>query len=625
MNKNKTCNRPPHSFFNNKNISQRIQNNINLEQDLQQLNGTGYSKGAEQRMQPGYSNGNGYSKGAEQRMQPGYSNGNGAEQRMQPGYSNGNGYSKGAEQRMQPGYSKGAEQRMQPGYSNGNGYGNGNGAEQRMQPGYSNGNGAEQRMQPSYSNGNGNGAEQRMQPGYSNGNGAEQRMQPSYSNGSLEQLMEQQSLMQDVEQRMQPGYSNGNGAEQRMQPGYSNGNGAEQRMQPGYSNGSLEQLMEQQSLMQDVEQRMQPGYSNGNGAEQRMQPGYSNGNGAEQRMQPGYSNGNGAEQRMQPSYGNGNVSLEQLMEQQSLMQDMNPRLEQRMQMPLPVQGVEDNADMAGLFGNGPRLEQRMQMPSLVQDMASKQVSNYEQPSYARNNNEDSLCMNNVCYNKYNGGSLNPNDRDFSYSEFNFGLSTKLQYDPCYINDDIEQSTQPLLSILDPNRVKNNEQCLSTLGPRSGKNGYGDNIPIQNPGLTPAQELVDIDSIMSNRNVKQSRCKSGNVNPIDVFKFKTFNSKECNSFLNPLETINSVPKQNYREISINRFYDLNINPQVNIYYDGAVNTQLEAKDNFSNPYPYFLTGNSSNEVKGKPVSQYVNVYDNKTNSLLTGTNGQKYKL
>ena len=539
MNKNKTCNRPPHSFFNNKNISQRIQNNINLEQDLQQLNGTGYSKGAEQRMQPGYSNGNG------------------AEQRMQPGYSNGNGYSKGAEQRMQPGYSKGAEQRMQPGYSNGNGYGNGNGAEQRMQPGYSNGNGAEQRMQPSYSNGNGNGAEQRMQPGYSNGNGAEQRMQPSYSNGSLEQLMEQQSLMQDVEQRMQPGYSNGNGAEQRMQPGYSNGNGAEQRMQP--------------------------------------------------------------------SYGNGNVSLEQLMEQQSLMQDMNPRLEQRMQMPLPVQGVEDNADMAGLFGNGPRLEQRMQMPSLVQDMASKQVSNYEQPSYARNNNEDSLCMNNVCYNKYNGGSLNPNDRDFSYSEFNFGLSTKLQYDPCYINDDIEQSTQPLLSILDPNRVKNNEQCLSTLGPRSGKNGYGDNIPIQNPGLTPAQELVDIDSIMSNRNVKQSRCKSGNVNPIDVFKFKTFNSKECNSFLNPLETINSVPKQNYREISINRFYDLNINPQVNIYYDGAVNTQLEAKDNFSNPYPYFLTGNSSNEVKGKPVSQYVNVYDNKTNSLLTGTNGQKYKL
>jgi hypothetical protein len=236
-----------------------------------------------------------------------------------------------------------------------------------------------------------------------------------------------------------------------------------------------------------------------------------------------------------------------------------------------------------------------------------------------------LCMDNVCYNTYDGGSLNPKDRDFSYSGFNFGLSTKLQYDPCFINDDIEQSTQPLMSILDPNRVKNNEQCLSTLGPRAGHNGYGDNIPIQNPGLTPAQELVDIDSIMSNRNVKQSRCKNGNVNPIDVFKFKTYNSKECNNFLNPLGTINSEPKQNYREISINRFYDLNINPQVNIYYDGAVNTQLEAKDNFSNPFPYFLSDNSSNTVKGKPIDQFVNVYDNKTNSLLTGPDGQKYKL
>ena len=508
---------------------------------------------------------------------------------------------------------------------------------------------------------NGIGVGQRMQPSYSNGNGSlEQRMQPSYSNGSLEQ-------------RMQPSY--GNGTEQRMQPSYGNGS-LEQRMQPSYSNGSLEQLMEQQSLMQDVDPRIQPSYSNGNGAEQRMPSLVQDMDPRlEQRMYPSYDIGNGAEQRMQPSYNNENISLEQLMEQQSLMQETNPRLEQRMQM--PVQGVQDNADMAGSFGNGPSLEQRMQMPSLVQDMEPRleqrmqmpsrvqdnadmaglfgngpsleqrmpsrvqdmeprleqrmqmpsrvQVSNYEQPSYTRNNNEDTLCMNNVCYNKYNGGSLNPNDRDFSYSGFNFGLSTKLQYDPCYINDDIEQSTQPLLSILDPNRVKNNEQCLSTLGPRAGHNGYGDNIPIQNPGLTPAQDLVDIDSIMSNRNVKQSRCKSGNVNPIDVLKFKTYNSKECNSFLNPLETINSVPKQNYREMSINRFYDLNINPQVNIYYDGAVNTQLEAKDNFSNPYPYFLTGNSSNAVKGKPVSQFVNVYDNKTNSLLTDSNGQRYKL
>jgi hypothetical protein len=270
------------------------------------------------------------------------------------------------------------------------------------------------------------------------------------------------------------------------------------------------------------------------------------------------------------------------------------------------------------------------LPSYVKDLKQPYYGkDSKQPSHVKDSRykdiDNSLCMNNVCYDKCNDDLLDSNKREFSYSGFNFGRSTKLQYDPCFINDDIEQSTQPLLSILDPNRVKNNEQCLSTLGPRSGHNGYGDNIPIENPGLTPAQELVDIDSIMSNRNVKQSRCKNGNVNPIDVFKFKTYNSKECNSFLNPLETINSTPKQNYREMSINRFYDLNINPQVNIYYDGAVNTQLEAKDNFANPYPYFLSGNSSNAVSRQPVSEFVNVYDNKTNSLLTGPNGERYKL
>jgi hypothetical protein len=261
----------------------------------------------------------------------------------------------------------------------------------------------------------------------------------------------------------------------------------------------------------------------------------------------------------------------------------------------------------------------------MQGLPQHQVYHYDQPVYNRTKYGDTVCIDDLCYEATNSDSLDPRDRDFTYSGFNFGLSTKLQYDPCFITDDTEQSTQPLLSILDPNRVKNNEQCLSTLGPRAGHNGYGDNIPIENPGLTPAQELVDIDSIMSNRNVKQSRCKNGNVNPIDVFKFKTYDSKECNSFLNPLETINSDPKQNYREISINRFYDLNINPQVNIYYDGAVNTQLEAKDNYANPYPYFLTGNSSNAVQGNPVNEYVDVYDNRTNSLLTGTSGQKYPL
>jgi hypothetical protein len=189
------------------------------------------------------------------------------------------------------------------------------------------------------------------------------------------------------------------------------------------------------------------------------------------------------------------------------------------------------------------------------------------------------------------------------SGFNFGTSSNLVYDPCYIKDDIEQSTAPLRSILDPNRVKSCQQCLSVFGPRAGHNGWGNNIPIENPGLTPAQQLVDIDSIMSNRNVKQSSCKRGKVNDIDVFKFKTYDNKECNRELDPLSSI--------------------LNPQKNIYYNWAINSQLEATDNYDNPYPFFLSMDESlptcitDETKNKVCvpSDGVNVYDRYTNSFL----------
>ena len=221
-----------------------------------------------------------------------------------------------------------------------------------------------------------------------------------------------------------------------------------------------------------------------------------------------------------------------------------------------------------------------------------------------NNNVIPTYNNNVCTN----------------SGFNFGVSSRLQYDNDYIHDDITQSVAPIMSTLDPNRVKNCNQCLSLNGPRASHNGWGDSIPIPNPTLTPAQDLVDIDSIMSNRNVKQDRSKKGKVNTVDVFKFKTYDAKLCDRGLDPLSSILTYPKQLYREMSINRFYDLNINPQTNIYWDGAVNSQLEAKDNYDYPYPYLLSVDETlpKTINGKtrPCKTTctqncdVNVYDNR---------------
>jgi len=217
-----------------------------------------------------------------------------------------------------------------------------------------------------------------------------------------------------------------------------------------------------------------------------------------------------------------------------------------------------------------------------------------------NNNQQYLSYSNECETGKTSNEMNVSNKVCTNSGFNFGISGKLQYDQAYIHDDIEQSTAPIMSVLDPNRVKNCNNCLSLFGPRAGHNGVGDSIPIANPGLTPAQELVDIDSIMSNRNVKNDRSKKGKVNMVDVFKFKTYDTKYCDRGLDPLSSILTYPKQLYREIAINRFYDMNQNPQANIYYDWATNTQLEAKDNYDYPYPYSLTSDEALPQSSKGV-------------------------
>jgi len=170
---------------------------------------------------------------------------------------------------------------------------------------------------------------------------------------------------------------------------------------------------------------------------------------------------------------------------------------------------------------------------------------------------------------------------------NYGSSTRLTYDLAYADDRTFESTQPIQSVLDPNRVKNCNECLSLFGPRSSHNGYGDNIAVEKPSVTPAQDLVDIDSIMSNRNVRLTKDKRGLVNPVDVLKYKTYDVKYCGRGLDPLSSISTYPKSIYREMSINRFIDNPIQPQINIYWNKSRNTQLELKDNYVHPYPYSI--------------------------------------
>lgn len=167
-----------------------------------------------------------------------------------------------------------------------------------------------------------------------------------------------------------------------------------------------------------------------------------------------------------------------------------------------------------------------------------------------------------------------------------GHSSRLKYDKCSYDDYLSESVSPLLYKLNPNQINNCNSCLSVFGPRSSiqGNSKGVSTVISQSSNIPSQDLVDLESIMTNRNVLASKCKDGKVNEIDVTKFNLQHARICNDYLDGVSSRLTNPSKNYRGMSINRFYDLPKNPQANIFYDFGVNTKLEAKDNYKERVP-----------------------------------------
>lgn len=169
-----------------------------------------------------------------------------------------------------------------------------------------------------------------------------------------------------------------------------------------------------------------------------------------------------------------------------------------------------------------------------------------------------------------------------------GHSSRLGYDKCAYDDYLSESVAPVLYKLNPNQINNCDQCLSTFGPRTsgGARSYGVSSTV-GASPTAAQDLVDVESVLSNRNVLQSKCKDGQVNDVDLTKFKLQHARTCNDFLDPVATHLTNPPANYRGMSVNRFHDLPKQPQTNIFWDFAANTKLEAKDNYRERVPRLI--------------------------------------
>lgn len=158
-----------------------------------------------------------------------------------------------------------------------------------------------------------------------------------------------------------------------------------------------------------------------------------------------------------------------------------------------------------------------------------------------------------------------------------GHNSRLEFDAQSYQDRLSESVSPMAYRLNPNQIDNCNRCLNVFMP-PGSQGFGNSLLV-NTSPAPAQDLADLESILTNRNVLASKTKASGVNDIDVTKFQLQHARTCNDFLAPSASLLSDPRQNYRGMAINRFYDLDRNIQSVIFFPDQTNTSLEAKDNF----------------------------------------------
>lgn len=149
-----------------------------------------------------------------------------------------------------------------------------------------------------------------------------------------------------------------------------------------------------------------------------------------------------------------------------------------------------------------------------------------------------------------------------------GRFTNLRYDKDAYDDEVSQSTNPLIYKLDPNYAVNCSPCFSPYGPRAGHDN-ADAIGQQ----------IDVDSILRGINKVSSKANRNKI-PDSLKPFKTYIPADCSDALESQYSRFSHPSFDIKGLNTKdmRFgYPLH-DPQCQIFENSAVNTRLQAKDN-----------------------------------------------
>lgn len=188
--------------------------------------------------------------------------------------------------------------------------------------------------------------------------------------------------------------------------------------------------------------------------------------------------------------------------------------------------------------------------------------------------------------------------------YNFGHSSRQQYDECFYSERVKEITDPMMYRMNPQQINNCNKCLNKHGPIGG-HGVSSMVN-ENKVVDARQQLTDVESILTNRNVLNSKCSKNGVNPVDFKNSTIYHNPTCNDYLDASPTRLVTPVDNFRGMSINRFENLPRDAQSNVFWNFAVNTKLEAKDNYTVKLPSKLYTNSAVLSKTKPpVHKRVN--------------------
>lgn len=187
-------------------------------------------------------------------------------------------------------------------------------------------------------------------------------------------------------------------------------------------------------------------------------------------------------------------------------------------------------------------------------------------------------------------------RDDKYSK----SFTRLPYDKCAYQDRVRRGVFPGKYKVDTNQIYNSEHMFPGVGINDA--GFGVSHPHLD-SVAPKNELVDIESYLSNRNIPASDCPElgANLKTLKSGKFKHPKKGKEKGFLTPTQSRLEYPLPQTRGIAVDRFHYTHHDPQAHIFWDFSRNTTREAKDNYVPEYDEPIDVDKYQPNKGKSVN------------------------